>query len=207
MQDTSAVAGQFGFTWPETFSGERIAGLFSDMFRHKAEGRAADEASAQTSIGGDERREELLELAVQWGLQEMHMLIESLSAAHDIDFIEAIRTRMTSLREMLQEEEGATADLDPDSLRAFVAFLHQAPGVRRPGITLTPEGEVYARWQGQGSRLFAVHFISGEKVRFVISRPNPRHPRLVQRVSGVDAVDTILGTANDACSVLEWISQ
>ena len=206
MLSTSATAEPLMFTGPEPLSREKIAGLFSKLFRIRAEGRLpAGEVSAETGVDGDERREKLSELAVAWCEQELHMLIDSLSTTHDMNFVEAIKARLLSLREMLQEEEGPSVELSLDSLRAFLAFLRQVPTVRQPSITLTPEGEIYARWKSEGARLFASHFISGEKVRFVAFRPNPRRPRLVQRVSGVDAVDTVMSTANNVCSVLDWV--
>lgn len=206
MLPTSATAEPVMFTGPEPLSREKITGLFSKLFRIRAEGRLpAGEASAETGVEGDERREKLSELTVEWREQEIHMLIDSLSATHDMNFMEAIKARLLSLREMLQEEEGPSVELSLDSLRTFLAFLRQVPGVRQPSITLTPEGEVYARWKDEGARLFATHFISGETVRFVAFRPNPRRPRLVQRISGVDAVDTVMSTANNVCSVLDWV--
>jgi len=206
MLPTSATAEPVMFTGPDPLSRERITGLFSKLFRIRAEDRLpAGEASAETGIEGDERHEKLSELAAEWREQEIHMLIDSLSATHNMNFMETIKARLFSLQEMLREEEGPSVELSLDSLRAFLAFLRQVPGVRQPSITLTPEGEIYARWKDEGARLFAIHFISGETVRFVVFRPNPRRPRLVQRVSGVDAVDTVMNTADNVCSVLDWV--
>lgn len=211
MLSSSAVADRFDFTETEPFSAEKISGLFKDMFLRKAERRKneGDRPDWDTSTQGvdfdDDRRDELLELRSHWGMQEVSMLLESLAPTHGRDFVERIKSRLVSLRKMVQEEEGAEADLAPDSLRAFVEFLRRIPGARQPNIGLTSEGEIYARWKGDGAELFAVHFLSGEKVRFAAFRPNPRYPRLVQRLSGVDAADTVVGIANDACAVLDWV--
>jgi hypothetical protein len=206
MPSTAVVAYHPGLTGLEPLSWGRISGLFSELFRLKVQNQGGTgEVSTETGVPGNEWREELSELSAQWREQEINMLFEPLSAIQTADFGETIKARLLSLRTMLQEEEGPAADLSPDSLRAFLAFLHHVPDVRQPNIALTSEGEVYARWKGVGGRLFAVHFISGDKVRFTAFRPNPRRPRLVQRVSGVDAADTVLQTANDACSVLEWL--
>ena len=206
MPSTTVVAYHPELTGIEPLSWGRISGLFSELFRLKVQNqRSTGEASTQTGVSGDELREALSELAAQWREQEIYMLFEPLSAIYTAEFCETIKARLLSLRSMLQEEEGPAADLSPDSLRAFLAFLYHVPGLRQPNTALTSEGEVYARWRGVGGRLFAVHFISGDKVRFTAFRPNPRHPRLVQRVSGVDAADTVLQAANDACSVLEWM--
>ena len=133
------------------------------------------------------------------------MLIDSLVQNQDAFFVQFIRTRLKTLRNMLQEEDGTDVDLDMASVSAFVAFLRSVSGLRLPGISLTPEGEVYARWKGDGPRLFALHFISGEKVRFVAFRPNPRRPRLVQRISGIDAVDTVMEFVNNALCINQWV--
>lgn len=196
------------FTEPESLSQGKIAGLFSSLFRIKAQERVSEnKPSLATGVNEDERREALTELAAEWYEQELYMLFEPLCAAQDMHFGGTIKARLLSLREMLKEEEGESTEFSLESLRAFIAFLLRLSDVRLPSLTLTSEGEIYARWKGEGGRLFAAHFICGEKVRFVAFRPNPRRPRLVQRISGVDAVDTVLGIADNACSVLEWMRQ
>jgi len=206
MPSTTLIAYQPGFTGLEPLTWSRIGGLFSQLFYAKAEDQERlSESIIRTGVSENEWGEELSELTAQWKEQEIQMLLESLSTAHPADFVEMLKSRLLSLRSMLQDEEGPAADLSPDSLRAFLVFIHQLPGVRRPNMALTSEGEVYARWKGDNGRLFSLHFISGEKVRFTAFRPNPRYPRLVRRISGVDAADTVLQTADAACSVLEWL--
>lgn len=206
MSSTTVAACHPGFTGSEPITWEKIGGLFSELFRLKMECKDLPrDQSTRADAGGSEWRSELSELGTQWRAREIHLLFESLPTMYPPEFVEAVKDRVFYLREMLKEEEGPGADLSPDSLRAFLAFLHQVPGVKRPNLALTPEGGVYAQWKGNKGRLFAAHFLSGDTVRFTAFRPNPRHPSLVQRVSGIDAVDTVIRTADAACSILEWL--
>jgi len=184
---------------------DKRAGLFFEMIRSKTTDQYDPGTPQHTGFGGDVRRETVLELTAQWKQQEISILIDQFVESNEIESGKKIRSRLLSLQEMVQEEEGAEAGISPDSLRGFFTLLHQIPGVRPPEITLTPGGEVYARWKGELESLFAVQFLTDEKVRFVVFRRNVRHPRLVNRLSGVDAVDTVLETANKACSVFDWI--
>jgi len=206
MSSTATAAEQLTFTGLEIFSTEKIGRMFSRMLHLQAEAHSpAGEALMSTGIEADTCCRELTELTEEWREQEITMLLESLSANHTADFGEALRARLFSLRTMLRGEEQSASDISMDSLRAFLVFLHQMARARRPSISLTSEGEIYARWQAGEGRLLAVHFITGEKVRFIAFRPNPNRPQIVQRVSGVDAADTVLQTANRACSVLDWV--
>jgi len=205
FSSSAATVDEFGTTVFCPLTIDKRAGLFSEMIRSKAADQYGSGTSQQTGFGEDVRQERVLELTAQWKQQEISILIDKFVTSNEIKSGEKIRSRLVSLREMVQEEEGVGADISPDSLRAFLTLLHQIPGVRHPDITLTPGGEVYARWKGELESLFAVQFLTDEKVRFVVFRRNARHPRLVNRLSGVDAVDTVLETANKACSVFDWI--
>jgi hypothetical protein len=184
---------------------DKMAGLFSEMIRSKAADQYDFGTSQQTGYGDDFRREKVSELTAEWKQQEISILIDQFVTSNGIKSGERIRSRLLSLREMVHEEEEGDADISPDSLRAFLTLLHQIPDARHPDITLTPGGMVYARWKGELESLFAVQFLTDEKVRFVVFRRNDHHSRLVNRFSGVDAVDTVLETANNACSVFDWI--
>lgn len=209
MSSTTLIAYRPGFTESEPLTWGKIGALFSEMFCAKARNQQERPTEATTRAGAAESEwnDEFSELSAQWKEQEIQMLFESLSTRHSSAFMEAIKSRLLSLRSMLQEEEGQAADLSADSLRAFLVFIRDLPGLRRPNIVLTSEGEIYTRWKGDNGRLFAVHFISGDKVRFTAFRPNPKRLRIVQRISGIDSVDTVLETANAACSVLEWLKE
>jgi len=101
-------------------------------------------------------------------------------------------TRLAALRAMLKEEEGLQGDISVESLLALHIFLQRAGAVKPPEITLTPEAEVYLRWKAGRNKLFAVHLVNGRMVRYAVFAPNPRHPRLVRRLSGIEAADTVL---------------
>lgn len=205
FSSSSATVDESGTTVFCPLTMDKRAGLFFEIIRSEAADQYESGLSQQTGFGGDVRRETVLELTAQWKQQEISILIDRFVASNEIKSGERIRSRLVSLREMVQEEEGLDADISPDSLRGFLTLLHQIPGVRPPDITLTPGGEVYARWKGKLESLFAVQFLTDEKVRFAVFRRNARHPRLVNRLSGVDAVDTVLETANNACSIFDWM--
>jgi hypothetical protein len=188
-------------------SEDDVAFLFSRLISSRAMEQGFSAAESENLEEDEERQKSLFFLTDQWRQQEVTLRIAQIKTCTNFDIGEKIAARLTALREMLKEEEGEEADISTESLRALQLFLQTAGRVRPPEITLTPEAEIYLRWKAGPKRLFAVHLVNGRMVRYAIFAPNPRHPRFVRRLSGIEAVDTVLETAKNVFPDLEWMQE
>lgn len=194
-------------TGDETLNRNKIARLFADMFQAKSVESASEHSGFQEVSAEAVQDQEIGELSRQWRSQEVLDLLEQIGQSHASTVGAPIVDRLHCLRDMVKEEEGPEAEISPDSLRGLLVFLRLAGDYHPPQISLTPEGDVYLRWKAGKERLFSVHIQNDKLVRFVAFCPNPRHPDITDRFSGTATVDTVLYTADKACSVLEWISE
>jgi hypothetical protein len=188
-------------------SEDNMAFLFSELISCEAMENASAPAESESLEKDEERQKSLFYLTDQWRRQEVTQRIARIKTCTNFDTGEKIAARVTALREMLKEEEGEEADISTESLRALQLFLQSAGRIQPPEITLTPEAEIYLRWKAGRDRLFAVHLANGRMVRYVIFAPNPRHPRFVRRLSGIEASDTVLETAKNVFPDLEWTQE
>lgn len=188
-------------------SEDNMAFLFSELISCEAMENASAPAESESLEKDEERQKNLFYLTDQWRRQEVTQRIARIKTCTNFDTGEKIAARVTALREMLKEEEGEEADISTESLRALQLFLQSAGRIQPPEITLTPEAEIYLRWKAGRDRLFAVHLVNGRIVRYVIFAPNPRHPRFVRRLSGIEASDTVLETAKNVFPDLEWVQE
>ena len=196
--------------WPTQFdlpSEGDVAFLFSELISAKAMEQASAAAASENLEKDEEMQKNLFFLTDQWRQQEVAHRIERIRTCTDFGTGGKFAARLSALREMLKEEEGEEADISTESLRALQLFLQTAGSLRLPEITLTPEAEVYLRWKAGRDRLFAVHLVNGRMVRYAIFAPNPRHPRFVRRLSGIEAADTVLETAKNVFPDLEWLKE
>ena len=105
-----------------------------------------------------------------------------------------------------KEEDPDSLGIAAGSLRNFYYFLHLHTNLKRPAISLTPDYNIYASWRGERNRVFSVHFLPNGDVRFVIFKPNDRHPGRQIRLSGIATSDILMETvAPDGVS--DWISE
>ena len=125
--------------------------------------------------------------------------IRSSSALQDRD---RLADRLEALLDAYKEENEGRA-LSPDSLRGLENFLEANPTFRRPALTATPAGNLYAQWKSGRDRLLSIHFLPTNDARFVIFKPNPRHTGRVVRISGSTTVDA-LADAVMPHNVLQW---
>jgi len=54
--------------------------------------------------------------------------------------------------------------------------------------------------------VFSVHFLSNRDVRFVIFKPNNRHPEKQIRISGTATADTLMETVTPN-GLVDWIAE
>ena len=122
---------------------------------------------------------------------------------------ESIATRLLVLFYDAKEEDPSSSGISDVSLRNFYNFLISLKShamVKRPSISLTPDQNIYASWRLGEGRLFSIHFLPGRDVRFVVFRPNEKHPGQQIRVSGTATADTLMETVASH-GVWGWISE
>lgn len=138
--------------------------------------------------------------------EEVQNLILLIKSSKAIAGNLGIANRLLELFDSSKEEEPHSTGMATGSLRCFYKFLERNSTLKLPAITLSPDGNIYASWRGDEGRLFSVHFLADGDVRFVIFRPNRRHPRRKTRVSGATTFDVLLEEVS-SYSVDDWISR
>ena len=113
-----------------------------------------------------------------------------------------LANRLLVLFDDAKEEEASIAI---DSLRDFYSFFRLNTNLKCPTISLTPEYNIYASWRVDQNRVFSVHFLSNGDVRYVIFKPNDKHPERQIRVSGTATIDILQETVA-FYGVWNWIS-
>lgn len=118
-----------------------------------------------------------------------------------------IAQRLDQLWKMSEMEEPDICVISSDSLRSFERFSNLYPRMRYPDITLTPSGNLYARWKGHSRSLLSIQFlpVPEMKVRFVVFSPNQRYPEELNRASGTDFVETVMDNLSRAYGVSDWV--
>ncbi len=105
-----------------------------------------------------------------------------------------------------KKEDPDCLGIAAESLRNFYNFFHLHTDIKCPTISLTPDYNIYASWRGEQNRVFSVHFLPNGDVRFVIFKPNDRHPGRQIRLSGIATTDILMETvAPNAVSY--WVSK
>ncbi len=118
-------------------------------------------------------------------------------------FCKELANRLLSLFHDAKEEE---VSINIDSFRNFYSFFQLNSKLKCPTISLTPENDIYASWKGEQNRLFSVHFLPGGSVRFVVFKPNDRHPEQQIRLSGTATSDILMETVAPY-DIWDWISE
>lgn len=109
---------------------------------------------------------------------------------------ERLAKRLLQLETDAKEEgEPGCSGISIPSLRNFVNFLKTNKELLIPLISLTSEGNIYASWKASLNRIFSVHFLGDSNVRFVIFRPNDKHPDKTIRLSGSATADIVVEIA------------
>jgi hypothetical protein len=114
--------------------------------------------------------------------------------------------RLLTLFYDAKEEDPTSMGINLASLRNFYTFFQLYHGLKCPSISLTPDNNIYVSWKAKENRLFSVHFLPGADVRFVIFKPNDRHPEKQIRLSGTTTADVLKETVAPH-GVWSWISE
>ena len=133
-------------------------------------------------------------------------LIFQIRKSLSIPYHESLAKRLLTLFNDAKEEDSASLGIAVGSLRNFYNFLKLHTNLKCPTISLTPDYNIYASWRGKQNRVFSVHFLPNADARFVIFKPNDRHPERQIRLSGIATTDVLMETVvPDAIS--DWVSE
>ena len=81
-----------------------------------------------------------------------------------------------------EDYDGRT--LSTRSLAGMVDFLESSPSSSYPDLTATPAGDAYAEWHGPQGRRLTIEFLDSGDARYLLFRPNPKHPQRIDRLTG-----------------------
>lgn len=139
--------------------------------------------------------------------EKVQELIFKFKTSPRISHGESIATRLLDLFHGEKGEDPLSLGISDGSLQNFYNFLISFVTLNKmktPSISLTPENNIYASWRFEEGRLFSIHFLPGGDIRFVVFKPNERHPDRKIRVSGTATSDTIMETVGPY-GVWGWI--
>jgi len=138
--------------------------------------------------------------------EKIQNLIFHIRMSSQISYRERIAANLLFLNDYAKEETSESAGINLGSLQSFYDFIQIHNNLKCPIISLTPDDNIYLSWRGEKNRLFSVHFLSGEEVRFVVFKPNDMHPEKEDRFSGKTTYD-VLKEAVIQYHVWDWISE
>lgn len=123
-----------------------------------------------------------------------------------VPYRERLANRLLTLVNDAKEADSSSSGITVGSLRSFYNFFQSHPNLKYPAISLMPEDNIYASWRSEQNRLFSVHFLPNGDTRFVIFKPNERHPDKQMRISGTATTDILMETVTPY-GVWDWISE
>lgn len=91
-------------------------------------------------------------------------------------------------------EDYAGAAVSARSLLGLIDFLEASRPAGYPDLTMTPSGDFYAEWRGAEDRRLTIEFLDSGEVRYLLFRPNPKHPQRTDRLSGTTTADALAET-------------
>ena len=137
---------------------------------------------------------------------QVQELIFQIRKSLSITYHESLANRILILFNDAKEEDPDCLGIAAESLRNFYNFFRLHTNLKCPTISLTPDYNIYASWRGEQNRVFSVHFLPNGDVRFVIFKPNDRHPGRQIRLSGIATTDVLMETVAPD-SVSDWTSE
>lgn len=133
-------------------------------------------------------------------------LIYQIRTSLSIHYRQRLANRLVTLFKDSKEEDPYGPGISAGSLRNFIKLLQLHANLKYPSISLTPEYNIYASWRDEQNRVFSVHFLPNGDARFVIFKPNYRHPERKIRISGTTTTDILMETVS-SYNVSDWISE
>lgn len=138
--------------------------------------------------------------------EQIQELIFRIRVSTSISYRQNLANRLIALLNDAKEEDPTSLGIATGSLRNFYNFLRLHPDLKHPTVSLTPDYNIYASWRNGQKRVFSVHFLPNGEVRFVIFKPNARHPERQIRISGTATVD-ILMEIMAPYGIRDWITE
>jgi len=135
---------------------------------------------------------------------QVQELIFRIKRSRTISCQELLANRLLTLFYDAKEEDPDCVGIAAESLRNYYNFIHLHTNIKCPTISLTPEYNIYASWRDEQNRVLSVHFLPNMDVRFVMFKPNDRHPERKIRVSGIATIDILMDTLTPYC-IEDWI--
>jgi hypothetical protein len=136
---------------------------------------------------------------------QVQELILRVKTSSSIPYRKNLANRLLTLFNDAKEEDPASLGIAVGSFRNFYNFLHLHTNLKCPTISLTPDYNIYASWRDEENRVFSVHFLPNGDARFVIFKPNDRHPERQIRISGSATTDILMETVSPY-GAWDWIS-
>lgn len=133
-------------------------------------------------------------------------IIYRIKTTLSVPYRERLANRLLTLVNDAKEADSSSSGITVGSLRSFYNFFRSHPNLKYPAISLMPEDNIYASWRSEQNRLFSVHFLPNGDTRFVIFKPNERHPDKQMRISGTATTDILMETVTPY-GVWDWISE
>ena len=137
---------------------------------------------------------------------QVQELIFQIKRLISIPYQDKLANKLLTLFNDAKEEDPDSLGMSARSLQSFTDFLLSHTNLKCPTISLTPDYNIYASWRGQHNRVFSVHFLPNGDARFVIFKPNTRHPERTTRISGVATTDILMETVIPS-HIEEWITE
>jgi hypothetical protein len=119
-------------------------------------------------------------------------VMSRLHATH-LPFKTKLADRLANLATLFSDDYDGR-ELSTRSVTGLIDFLEASPQSGYPDLTLTPAGDCYAEWRGPQGRKVAIEFRDSGEARYLLFRPNPRHPQRIDRLTGTTTIDALAET-------------
>ncbi len=116
---------------------------------------------------------------------------------------ESAANQLITLFNFAKAERPASPGIAVNSLSSFYDFLKLFTNIKTPSLSLSPDHNIYASWRAE-NRIFGAHFLPEGDIRFVLFKPNNRHPKRKIRVTGTATGDTLTEIVA-AESLIDWV--
>jgi len=137
---------------------------------------------------------------------QVQELIFQIKRLISIPYKDNLANKLLTLFNDAKEEDPLSLGMSARSLRIFIDFFLSHTNLKCPTISLTPDYNIYASWRCEQNRVFSVHFLPNGDARFVIFKPNNRHPERITRISGVSTTDILMETVIPN-HIEKWMSE